>query len=902
MKQDMINAWLWLFWNSQSFCLPDIKSTTGIDHWKVFSLESYLDINTDTPYGLFFTPNGNFWLINKVWEKLKRNNDSAEKYVAAFYVDIDLKDTDFANIDALFEETVKTILKNNLPVTYIVKSWWWLHLYMFVEESARYQVWTIWKFKDIQETFASFFIWWDKQSHSIAKLMRLPFSNHWKTGLPIAVELYQVFREWDKLEVEIVTDKEQIFLPTNVFSLEHIKNLQSNIVEQIDIRKELKISLTSQTDWDIDIVNKLPIESVLFKLEKYPRITDTQSIKFKVQWTSIWFETTNLETWVVSTELTDWYRINIKDNYVHNFSTYKHSIMERPRGQVYSFLYYYFNKDVSIIKRFLEEQFNIKLTTTIKDAIMPPLVSGKWTIVFTQGGVLYKKEIFDQKKKKLVELDTPLFQTPFKIKWVMESKYSLFWETSTESKYYLIERLDMKNNNEFIVEFLEDRKKFNRSYWKTGLIFLWTEEDLLDFYLAVNSAVWAWQIPKYTLSYLNGFTPDYFLMWDKFITPTFEILDEWQDTILKTQNIPTNFAHKDEISMREFCSLICGLFSERIAILSFLTYIALFLWHNFWKPIKDYKQQFMIPALIFSWKTKVWKSTLISILKEWSCLQADARRLSILSTSPQPIKQAATDSFVLHLEEFTGRVQPEKESIVRDIINKTNSSRWLPTGQNVEFNYRASIILDWERLPSSHSVVNRCVVCAMFEADKLWNEKALYKIRPSSFLKHLITSAYKVTQEEILEAYQKAEHILSLEWFSWRQLVLYAFPLAVNILFKVVSPEKVVNVIKENLSTLGEVSTEWDELSSLLSDIVITRRITPRIVQYAMDWWDIIIEVPITNEILWEKQIDLISILREYKWKINLQNHKLIIKYSKKDKELYWKISQFSQYFREWNV
>ena len=53
-----------------------------------------------------------------------------------------------------------------------------------------------------------------------------------------------------------------------------------------------------------------------------------------------------------------------------------------------------------------------------------------------------------------------------------------------------------------------------------------------------------------------------------------------------------------------------------------------------------------------------------------------ARVKSVRSTTPQPLKQAATDPFVLHLEEFTGTsISTEKESIIRDIINQAKSAR-----------------------------------------------------------------------------------------------------------------------------------------------------------------------------------------------------------------------------------
>jgi len=84
-----------------------------------------------------------------------------------------------------------------------------------------------------------------------------------------------------------------------------------------------------------------------------------------------------------------------------------------------------------------------------------------------------------------------------------------------------------------------------------------------------------------------------------------------------------------------------------------LGYCALYMGTRYWKPIERYKQQLMLPAVMFSGKTMTGKSTLITMLKEGSGLTAKTRVKSVRSTTPQPLKQAATDPFILHLEEFT---------------------------------------------------------------------------------------------------------------------------------------------------------------------------------------------------------------------------------------------------------
>ena len=69
------------------------------------------------------------------------------------------------------------------------------------------------------------------------------------------------------------------------------------------------------------------------------------------------------------------YRINVEENYVHNFTFESHDIKDRPRGPVYPFLYHYFDGDREKIKEFLENEFHIKVFEKVQDAVMPSIIS-----------------------------------------------------------------------------------------------------------------------------------------------------------------------------------------------------------------------------------------------------------------------------------------------------------------------------------------------------------------------------------------------------------------------------------------------------------------------------------------------------------------------------------------------
>jgi hypothetical protein len=143
----------------------------------------------------------------------------------------------------------------------------------------------------------------------------------------------------------------------------------------------------------------------------------------------------------------------------------------------------------------------------------------------------------------------------------------------------------------------------------------------------------------------------------------------------------------------------------------------------------------------------------------------------------------ATDAFIAHYDEFTGVIPLEKEHMIRDILNKANSARGTITGDNINYNYRSSLLIDGERLPSSASVLNRMIAVPMFEDDKLGTEASLNNIRHMSYLKDLILRAYKYKDPEARVAlFKKAEDILVEAGISGRNLMLNTYIVAMAIM------------------------------------------------------------------------------------------------------------------------
>lgn len=206
-------------------------------------------------------------------------------------------------------------------------------------------------------------------------------------------------------------------------------------------------------------------------------------------------------------------------------------------------------------------------------------------------------------------------------------------------------------------------------------------------------------------------------------------------------------------------------------------------------------------------------------------------------------------------------------------------------------------MIDWERLPASASVLNRMIAVPMFEEDKLGSEVKLEDIRHMSYMKDLITTAYLYKSEESrIELFRKAEEALLAEWISWRNLLLntYLYAMAMMLWFK--NLKEIASIIKYNVGVIEASSAQQDELSSVLSDAILTKRFIP-VKRYSFVNSEYTIELPLTSEFINEKSVHLIAIQKKYN-NITLYWNRLTIVIPEKDTKMMSMIDHYEQYFR----
>ena len=221
---ELIKKWLNLFWDSAVFILNKewniLTRNTPINIKKYFSLENAVSFNNSLPYQLAFSPNGNLWKVNVVGQDVLHSKENAEDYVAALVIDLDMDKSSYGNKQDYLNYIIKKIESSRIKISYLVETGRWFHAYIFIREQDRYVVWKMLKgnkFKLLECELAKMFDGWDKSSHSIVKLMRLPFSHYWKWYPSNLGEFICKLRKLTRndsgeLAIEEVTDPEQITL------------------------------------------------------------------------------------------------------------------------------------------------------------------------------------------------------------------------------------------------------------------------------------------------------------------------------------------------------------------------------------------------------------------------------------------------------------------------------------------------------------------------------------------------------------------------------------------------------------------------------------------------------------------------------------------------------------------
>lgn len=870
-------------------------------------LEGVLDVNNGRPYLAAFTPNWNYGKVNVIGKEVHHEKSDAEAYVAALVIDLDLDKSWFKTKGDYFKYITDEIENSHLKIGFINETGWGYHAYLFIREEDRYNVGKLlqWSnFKNIEEKLAEQFRGWDKSSHSIAKLMRLPYSKYRKnspmntmSGFECKLMKFTRDSRWN-LVMQNMINPEQINLDwVEQLSLTWVKAMLWSIEDEknYDVKYETQnVKDNSKYNETCEEVNKLSIIEVIEKLANYSREYNWNTYIFKVYWWShIWFLMNG------SNELvrTDWYVINRNGNYVQCFSDILHPIDERPRWQVYPFLHYYFKWERGKLNAFLEKEYWITFSHKSDWAIESYLSfdTDSWTFDFSSDGVWCATNKGTKR----------IFPTPFTVKWMFQTRYTLQWETVEPNSYYLV-NVGNNRHTEFKITPVFDRKKFNMMYWWMWLATKASDIELIDLWHWLSVLASEWTIPVYDYKYVNWYYNNLYIIWNTAYNTDGEEVDVEPMNIILDTPIVERYHTSEDVTVKEFWAKFRQLYSDRESMVMFTTFITLLTGHNFRVPeLKNYITQVLVPWLFLSWKSQSWKTTAITLCKHWFELSTDSKKFSVKGVTAQPINQASTDARLLHLEERTGRISEDKENIVRNILNKSTASRWLVSWDNVFYNYKSSVIIDWETSPSSESVVNRCIYIPFYKEDRTWNMTLINSFSTLSYLKDFIRKLYQIDKSKIRPTFQSKQKLLMENWLNDREANNYSFILCVNEWFDIYEEEELMKAIRQNMELDKTVAETRLDLSSLFSELLIEKRVWAT--KTYTDEYVTQIFVPLSDEALQQHKVDIMGIIRRYgNDKVRAKWSNLIITYdsrdtSEKNVELYQILNLFSSHIHQDN-
>lgn len=903
----LVKKWLELFGNPAVFLLNkewrDLKKSKSINIRQYFGLENAMEVNNTLPYQLAFSPNGNLWKVNVIGQEVHHEKADAEDYVASLMIDLDMDKSNYENKEDYFNYITSEIESSHIKISYIVETGRWYHAYLLIRTENRNAVGKLlsWiRLKELECKLAELFDGWDKSSHSIVKLMRLPFSKYWKWypsnlwDFTCKLMKFTWDNRWN-LVMENVTKPEQISLEwIELLSLTSVKAMLWNIEDE----KKYEVKYETQNPKDnskfnstCEEVNKLNIIEVIEKLASYPREYEGNSYVFKVyKWTHIWF----MMNWNSELITTDGYTINRNLNYVQNFSDMYHPIDERPRWQTYPFLHYYFKWDRIKLNKFLADEYWITFKNKsdwVEESYLT-FDTDSWTFDFASDGVWCHSSNWTKR----------IMPTPICVKWKYETQYTLQWETEEMNTYFLINIANKKGDYNIKPQF--DRKKFNAMYGWMWLATKATENELIDLWHWLSSLADNWTISTYKYIYLNWYYPDLYIIWDTAYNHNAEEVDtEPINIILDAPRVDTYHTSED-VTINEFWEKFRQLYSDRESMIMFTSFITLLTWHNFWVPVlKKHITQVLIPGLFLSGKSQSWKTTAITICKHWFGLSTESKKFSVKWATAQPINQASTDCWLLHLEEWTGKIGEDKETIVRNILNKSTIARWLVSWDNVSYNYKASVIIDWETSPSSESVVNRCIYIPFYKDDRIGNVAVINSFSELSYFKDFIIKLYQIDKDKIWETYQVKQRLLMDNGLTDRVASNYAYILCVNEWFNIYDEEELLKAIRQNMELDKTVAETRLDLSSLFSELFTEKK--TRATKTYTDENITQFFIPISDETLQQHKVDIMGIIRRY-WneKVRAMWNNLVITYDSRDKserniELWQILNLFDSHLHE---
>lgn len=691
------------------------------------------------------------------------------------------------------------------------------------------------KIVELTKYINSLFVWWDDSSCSVAKVMRMPWSLHYKNMYnwkneqePFKTEIFQFSMETKDLINEY--DKK------NLFHLQE-RNVEIALKYIYNWREESKQWNKIQTWYDEEdkvSIYKIKMPDLLKKLQKYPKVYKWKKYRFFINSD---YSIDEEVDWV--RVRTDWYKYRIDQDYINCFSDTYHPPEERPRWPIWAFVYYYFDKDIKKINDFFRDEYDIVLSNKKWEwhKELMSITKDEYTISFTKSKVIitYTYETSKWSHFKNVEAISI---------WLMPiGKYKVEHENTLETEYKFV----FDHNWEKIVL---SREVSKRDFNKANMVFWYADDNLMwKFFEMLTESPKIKEIEVVQNNWYHNWWV--YLWWQAIIDPS-----------VKTENIIpytyTLFEHWTQTSVKTYLEMMCEVWKPVVTVPALLQTIAM-------AGMNLRKKQIIYPSLLIAWETGCWKSWMKDCLAKMVWYDMWARRRPLPGISRQPLYQHAWDFSILFCEELTKEVSSRTEEAIRNIINRETWERWLISGKNQAYKLRSPVFTVWERTYKDESLNNRAVAIVlnkMYRAEESSNEK-VFRLNQYSCTNEI----YKKLSHQwpdLNNYYSDAKKILERTWKAWRMVDTWSYVFAINNIFKLVEESDLIWYMEDNISNMWlnkKAAPKKNALLSLLISWMMKKEIKW---QFNRSWLDFSSEFFFANDFYERNRADIHLLEKHY--------------------------------------
>lgn len=770
MSQFLSLFWTPFVWLLETKECPSQKKVK-INQYR--TLAELVKINTETTYGLHFTPNGNLgrWLNAGDYVQWMRVEIRAEEPPHCFFVEIDVKTHSLWTKEEVFKHIMSVSTKHNCTPSLIVETPWWYHLYWLLSDEAK----TVATFSGIDMITSLLIDLYEADKNnafSKSKYMRVPRSYHWKTWSPILTTVHQVINGVWKED----------FQPDVVKKISK-KAYQNAVKYAEEARRVSRIIEKNTKKFASDVLGGLKWINMADLINNH-----LNKIPLKYQWNEYTFYVDAYGNISVNNKKTDWYKMNKKANYINCFTDIFHPIEERPRWNIMSFLYYYFDKDFVRVNHFLKDHYGISLLSKQENEMereIERIDMLDYSVIFTNKRVSINKIVVNSSGDSAQHNEIVIRK---EVKILGKAKITM-WErylTSDVTKDVYVVETEW-NKRHFIFR-LNTVKEFNKKH--DGAFFWYgTDKDLGLFFEALDNG----NYKEYRVVENNGYYySNLYLGWVPFKDEDPDILNN----IYTGDKDMIDFGIWRQKSIREYYQLMCKVFKPDVSLPALLWAIACSGMNI--RPKND-----IYPAVFISAKTWTWKSTLLNALRSCLWYKWSSRLYNYGMLTPQPTKEQATDNSIFWLEEVTGRSNPWVEQVLRGIINREAWARWA-LWWTLYYNTCSPLFCVWERMAWWESINNRFIMVNLGMKDRA-EGTTLEDI--DNLTKYSITDEVYKKYIDILDKWEEWQEILKRLYFEGveklkkldidaRACAVWGYLFAVNDLFgKLVNDEELSNIV-----------------------------------------------------------------------------------------------------------